>query len=116
MGALRYAMILAYGGGVDDALRLCDEAARRYPRDTRVPQTKANVRVLVGDLSPSVWAESWRGQRVWEKRLTQTRWAGEPRPGQRILLWDDYEKGLGLGDAIQMLRLVPRSRPKARRW
>ena len=105
-GTLRYAMALAYSGRVDEALGLCDEAHRRYPLDTRVWVTRANIRLLSGDLSPSVWRESWRGLHK-EKRLMQPRWDGEPRPGQTILLWDDFDKGLGLGDAVQMARLVP---------
>ena len=103
---LTYAMVLAYSHRCEEVIRLLDEAHRRYPLDVRVRTARVNVRMLAGDLSASVWAESWRGL-CGEQRFTQPRWQGEPRPGHTILLWDDYDTGLGLGDATQMARLVP---------
>jgi hypothetical protein len=62
-GALTYATALAYSHRCEEAIRLLDEAHRRYPLDVRVRTARANVRMLAGDLSTSVWAESWRGLR-----------------------------------------------------
>jgi hypothetical protein len=105
-GAENYAWYLAYDGRCDDALKLLDEAQRRFPHDASITRQRANVRRLSGDLSPAVWRDGRRGHPA-ETRFSQPRWIGEPIPGQTLLLWGDFQKAMGIGDLVQMSRLAP---------
>jgi hypothetical protein len=105
-GAANYAWYCAYLGRFDEAIHLLTQAERRYPNEPSLSRQLGNVRRLSGDLSPAAWREGQRRYPV-ETCVCQPRWTGEPIPGQTILLWGDYAQGMGIGDVVELARLVP---------
>jgi tetratricopeptide (TPR) repeat protein len=96
---------------LDDAITAFRKAIELRPRIPLAEFNLATTHLLAGN-----YREGWPG---YERRLealgqprrafTQTRWNGEPIPGQRLLVYSDQ----GYGDAIQFARLLPAVKERA---
>lgn len=111
-----YAMLLARHRRFDEALTLTEAALKRYPRHARLMDAQQDIRLLRGDLDPSVWVGRYASRR--QCPFQQPRWTGEPIPGSSILLWeeDNPKTWFGLGDAVMFVRLaaIVKARSQAR--
>jgi tetratricopeptide (TPR) repeat protein len=98
----------------DEALSCFDTALSRPEHDPNIVFNRA-IALLRTERFESGWQayeERWQLPNLAAKRKAYDRqsryWQGEPLAGKRIVLWCEQ----GLGDALQMLRYVPRLRAR----
>jgi tetratricopeptide (TPR) repeat protein len=97
-------LALAGLGRWSEALACFDDALLRAPENARIQLARAQLQLLLGDLSQGLANYEWRKRVVGERRRAGLPWRGQPlQPGETLVI--DAEQGLG--DTLQSLRFLP---------